>query len=451
MRKSEIIIIAVIGLCGLIFLCPWFEIFIAFVVAILGWSYYHYWVNKSSYGPYLYFSCDPATSMVINWIGVVKKYQVPINSICAEICHEQTFPKNEIVKATSSKLTTETQMEQERFYYHFTFNNLKPDTRYYYRIIISANNQTRNQARNQTSNQINKQIIDCTNEKIVISGKKYFFKTMVDNTQDFTENLIVYGDDQTADPFPILAQITNHAQFKEKPQFMIHLGDINQDLWNLNQNNAFFTTKRKIFRHIPYIPVVGNHDMKPVSQFNAFYDINSKWYSFNIGNKLLFIILSGADSLIPNTSGQYEFLEENLKQASNQDRYAIICIHEGPYNIETNIPEERATAENRKYVVPLLEKYNHGFQRNIVLFNGHVHSYERVIKDNMTFLTVGACSNAKYYSKLIDSKNRKYNPDIAITEYGRQSFAVLSLKNGDLNICIKNFLNKTIESLDFKL
>ena len=77
---------------------------------------------------------------------------------------------------------------------------------------------------------------------------------------------------------------------------MVHLGDINQNLWNLHENNTFFTTKHKLFKTIPYMPVIGNNDGKPISQYDAIYDIDN-WYSFGNGPLLRIIVLSGFDVL----------------------------------------------------------------------------------------------------------------------------------------------------------
>jgi predicted phosphodiesterase len=249
---------------------------------------------------------------------------------------------------------------------------------------------------------------------------------------------------------PILAQITNHYQYQARPDFIVHLGDINQNLWHDQQNNAFFTTKQKLFRTIPFQPVIGNHDAKPISRYNAFYTL-PHWYTFDYGNVIKVICLSGFDGFLPQTNGQYEFIDQQLQIGCQRNQFIILCVHETFFSIEDNIPEEKPILELRSYIYPLLKRYNRGLQRNILVFSGHVHEYCRIIKDDLTFFIVGACSNAKWYSKLMNSKTHEYHPEIAVKEYGQQSFAILSIDEHKLSVEIQGWNHKIIEKIEFSL
>jgi predicted phosphodiesterase len=290
----------------------------------------------------------------------------------------------------------------------------------------------------------------------MIHGKSFHFRTAPQlSSQNPILNhsdckLIIYGDDQTADFVPILAQITNHYHYQQHPEFIVHLGDINQNLGQDHENNAFFMTKKKLFRTIPYMPVIGNHDVKPITRFNAIYTL-PPWYSFKHGEKIQIVCLSGYDGFIPHTNGQYEFLENIVQEATGENRFIVVCVHESIFAIEENIPEERPVLELRQYVFPLLKKYNRGFQRNILVFSGHMHEYCRILRENLTFFTVGACSNAKWYSQLNNNSNHHYHPEIVTKEYGRQSFAVITIQSGNLNVEIRGWGKIIIEKLDFKL
>jgi len=328
---------------------------------------------------------------------------------------------------------------EDRTYYHIRVEDLEPNTMYYYRIGLNRG-------------------------KHLFFGKQYHFTTGPEPNGEYikTPRIAIYGDDQTQDWIPIIAQMHNYYLYKEKPDFIIHLGDINQRIYKKQENNAFWQTKRKLFKTTPYMPVIGNHDYPIVEYqppddawkfYEAFYSI-PHWYSFDYGKKLKFIILSCEETIEPNTNGQYEFLEDCLRksQSEEEDRFAVICSHSGPYNIEHIIksPEERIE-QMKRYVVPLIERYNKGLQRNVLYFSGHDHTYERVVKNDMTYLTVGACSNAKYYSKLQDNSEKKYIPSIAQKEYGRPSYALLEINGNELTVTIRGLFGKTVEILKYHL
>jgi predicted phosphodiesterase len=431
MKKYYWISIALFVLLSLIFLFPWFELFLLFVLLILSWSYNHYWKDKPYYGPYLQFGESISTEMKINWIAVDPKYFRSKESCWIEFSEIHNFGEN----SSNSRLyckeiihlkdRTDT---QKRVYYHFLLSNLEPQKKYYYRIGIAQP------------------------DDIIFQGKKFFFTTgLTPSDKDDSFKIIIYGDDQTADFVPVLAQRMNHLQYNDKPQFIVHLGDINQNLAKFEENNAFFQTKKKLFRTIPYMPVIGNHDVKPtMAYYHAIYDIKP-WYSFDFGQYIRVVVISGYDLYRPNTNGQFEFIEKNLKEISEQNRYALICVHEGPYNIEIRSEEDAPIAEMREFVVPLLEKYNRGIQSNIVVFSGHKHTYERAVRNSVTYLTVGACSNAKSYSKLESKNGVEFLRNNVDFEYGKQSYALITLDGKKLVIKIKNIFNKVVETLKFSV
>lgn len=368
------------------------------------------------YGPYLYLGEHPESIMWINVVLISPELKKIQDSIFVEYTTSNNFNSTEI-QQNVSKIISE---EAGRSYIHIKCENLREKTRYEYRIR--------------------------TLNKIILSGKSFHFTTGTKNACKF----IIYGDDQTADFVPILAQITNHYQYQVHPDFIVHLGDINQNLWHDQENNAFFTTKQKLFRNIPYMPVLGNHDAKPISRYDAIYTL-PHWYTIDYGKAVRIICLSGYDGFIPQTNGQYEFLEQQIQTGGQQNRFIIITVHETFFSIEDNIPEEKAILELREYIFPLLQKYNRGLQRNILVFSGHVHEYCRIIRNDLTFFTVGACSNAKWYSKLTNSATHAYHPEIAVKEFGKQSFAVISIRDDILTVEIQGWGHKIIEKLDFKI
>jgi hypothetical protein len=431
MKSYHILLIAVINILLMILFFPYWELFLFILFIVLVLIYRHYAVDKPHYGPYIYFSQDPGRILILNWIGVKPELRKLRHQTYVEVSKDLDFNPAKFYQGTYSVDL------EDRTYYHIRIEDLEPKTKYYYRIGMERG-------------------------KLVFSGKQYHFTTGPDSQDSYEKSprIAIYGDDQTVDWIPIMAQFHNHYLYKDTPDFCIHLGDINQRIYKKQENNSFWQTKRKLFRTIPYMPVIGNHDYPTVEYqppddawkfYEAFYNI-PHWYAFNYGKSLKFIILSCEETLEPNTNGQYEFFEEELKKAQEELRFAIVCSHSGPYNIEhiINPPEERIE-QTKRYLVPLFEKYNKGLQRNIVFFSGHEHTYERVVKNNMTYLTVGACSNSKYHSKMQDTSEKKYIPSIAQSEYGRPSYALLEIIGDELIIKIRGLFGKTVETLKFSL
>jgi hypothetical protein len=170
--RNWILIALLIIACSIIFF-PWFEFLILFLLLIILFSYFHYWSNKAMYGPYLYFDKFPESTIWVNLIIVSKELIKIKDEIFVEISINKHFGKQNL-QQNNSKILTE---EAGRWYLHFYFKDLKPKTRYYYRI--------------QSSN------------RILRGGSSFYFTTA--DIKDETK-FIIYGDDQTADFVPILAQ-----------------------------------------------------------------------------------------------------------------------------------------------------------------------------------------------------------------------------------------------------
>ncbi len=428
MKQRTAILLIIIGALILILGYPWTLLAFSCVALVLLFIYRHYWPDKDYYGPYLRFDAEDCTKMALTWIVINPKLQVNQKYVIIEYSEDPSFLNSHEQQSQSLiKL-------KGRYYYHFQLEDLAPNTLHYYRLQFVSNEE----------------------KKVYLQRADMVFKTRPHDDEKIQTSFVIYGDDQTQDWIPVLAQLTLHAIRKENPDFIIHLGDMNQHVWKPNENNTFFTTKRKLFRSTPYLPVIGNHDVKGVNDkpdvfdyYRAFFAIPN-WYAFLFGKDLLFIILSSEDTYKPNTNGQYEFFQQKLAYGQDTERFIIICSHAGPYNIEKQEREEQRITEIRKYIVPLLEEsVKHGYS-NIILFSGHIHTYEHIMVNKINYLTVGACSNAKYYSKLQDTENARYTTENLVKEYGKQSFAVLSFKNDTLIIEIKNIFNQTIDFLAYK-
>lgn len=434
MKTRTVWILIISNLILLIVLWPWWELFLGFVAALLFIVFLHYWVDKQKYGPYLYYGSDVSSKITVNWIGVDEKYHGAVEETMLELSKSQDFSGTGL----KSYGCTKVDFLNGRCYYHYECSELSAETTYFYRIRFRG--------------------------KYVFEGTQFHFTTGPPNSKmldsDQSPKIIVYGDDQTADWIPVMAQTHNHFMYKEDPDIIVHLGDINQRIFRKGENNSFWMTKRKLFRTVPYMPVIGNHDY-PIVEYpppddawkfwDSFYNMEHH-YSFDYGRQLMFICINCEASLEPNTNGQYEFIENELKRSVEENRFAVICGHVAPYNIQTHVNPKQPRIENvKENLAPLLRKYNRGLQRNIVYFAGHMHTYERIIKDDVTYMTVGACSNAKWYSKLEPNEKDELRVHDTETEYGGRAFALLTIDDDTLHVTIRKMFGKDLEHLLFSL
>lgn len=147
---------------------------------------------------------------------------------------------------------------------------------------------------------------------------------------------------------------------------------------------------------IPVYPALGNHDLKGNLQtalgnyFARFPAIQqSRFYSASAGNTLLLSL----DSSLEELSGpQGEWLRGQLDRLPTSVDFVFLVFHHPSYTSSTDDktyggghsarPSEQALA---KY----LEERQQHIRARIVVFNGHVHNYERHEHGGVTYFVTG--------------------------------------------------------------
>jgi acid phosphatase type 7 len=238
------------------------------------------------------------------------------------------------------------------------------------------------------------------------------------NTEDtaFTQNhvalelkvpapfrFVAFGDTRFHDPSdttPSNAAI-RHALVaaidKENPAFIsiggdiVYVGDDRKD-WQIWDAETAVWREHKI----PVYPALGNHDLKGNLQtalgnyFACFPEIQqSRFYSVRAGNTLLLSM----DSSLDEVSGpQGDWLRRQLDQLPSSADFVFLVFHHPPYTSSSDEktyggghsarPKEQALA---KY----LEERQQHVRARIVVFNGHVHNYERHEHGRITYFVTG--------------------------------------------------------------
>ncbi|NUU95107.1 hypothetical protein XO10_02200 [Marinitoga sp. 1135] len=292
--------------------------------------------------------------------------------------------------------------------------------------------------------------IDYVNENfeyIIKQNSKVIYKNTFNEfnplKKDFT--FVVYGDTRYYDK---LHRMIVDKIIEEKPDFVINVGDMVENGENINYWTNFFNTIKGL--NIPYFPIPGNHEKNSKYYYAAFIlpegggFQNKQWYSFKYGN-LNFILL---DSIIINNSELFKqetiWLEQTLK---NNKNYINIIIFHYPFWNNSIYAWRRDNKILEKKWRPIFEKYNVK-----LVFNGHVHAYERFELNGITYITTGG-GGAPF-----DPGHKKIlNPYTKKLHYGYLEYVLLKVKSGKITVITKavgksdNYKMNNVKSLDMVL
>jgi hypothetical protein len=232
-----------------------------------------------------------------------------------------------------------------------TLNNLKPQTRYFYRVT-------------------------CTDaEGNVARSDVLTFQTAPEANSGWAFGIL--GDTQRN---PEVTRKCAEGIFALRPNLMIHCGDVVDDGFAKHQwVSDLFEPSSKLFAHVPSFPVIGNHEKDAHWYYDYFHlPAPEYYYTFEFGNAQFFMIDSNKD--LSRGSEQYEWLERELKKSKATWKFAAhhhpaFSSDENDYGDLWKGKETQGYSwgdKNARALVELYEKY--GLD---IAFAGHIHSYER--------------------------------------------------------------------------
>jgi 3',5'-cyclic AMP phosphodiesterase CpdA len=190
-------------------------------------------------------------------------------------------------------------------------------------------------------------------------------------------SFLIFGDSgQGTSAQKAMASVMKQLNFS----FAIHTGDVvYEGGYDSEFDSGYFTPYKSLIDHLPFFPVVGNHDLVAdqgaTFKENFFHPEGDLYYDFHWGDTH-FIALNSTYS---DRSAQRTWLEKTL--VASTGRWKIVYFHHPPYNsgMFGNNPNIQ------RDFVPILEKYHVD-----VVFTGHAHSYERTFPINqITYFVTG--------------------------------------------------------------
>lgn len=165
--------------------------------------------------------------------------------------------------------------------------------------------------------------------------------------------------------------------WEQRPSFLLHPGDlVSNGPDDSHWTQHFFPSMNPLIRHVPFYPVLGNHERNAQYYYDYVSLPNPEYYyTYRFGNAQFFMIDSNRNLDPP--SEQYQWLEKQLSESDAT--WKFVCHHHPPYSSDENDygnlwKTNQGTRGDTKarQLVPLYEKYHVD-----IVWNGHIHSYER--------------------------------------------------------------------------
>lgn len=174
------------------------------------------------------------------------------------------------------------------------------------------------------------------------------------------------------------------------PWLVLHTGDLVADGSLASEWDAFLKIEAPLMRIAPLYPTLGNHENSGMQYFQIFQlPGNELWYAFDYGDAR-FIVLDAdtySRAVFEPGGSQRAWLESQLAGAAG--KWLFVSFHVA---LHSSFAEDPSEVNLRNVLAPLFEKY-----QVTAVFNGHYHSYERVLANGVTYIVTGG-GGAPLYS-----------------------------------------------------
>ena len=202
-------------------------------------------------------------------------------------------------------------------------------------------------------------------------------------------------DNQAANPAVRVALVNAIAE--TDPAFLCLTGDIvyngfDENDWKVWDSETSILRDRKVRIY----PALGNHDLHGDPKvalgnyFQRFPELrNSRYYAVRAANALILVL----DSFLDETAGpQGRWLADKLDHVPSDVDFVFLVVHYPPYTSSSDgrkLNSGHSIRVHEQELAKMLEQRQAHAPFRIVVFNGHVHNYERHEHGGITYFVSG--------------------------------------------------------------
>lgn len=223
---------------------------------------------------------------------------------------------------------------------------------------------------------------------------------------------IAYGDMRFTDPAnhtatnPIVREWLVQKLAAESTDAIFLNGDVPL-AGNVANDYAVYKTESAPWRaaRVRVYPALGNHEFHGQDPqaclenwWNAFPELrNRRWYSVALGSRIYAINVDSDASLLPG-SDQARWLADQLAHLPRSVDFVLISLHHPPVaDIQTHIEVDHNPRPNEIALRDMLSSNAPGMKARIIVSAGHIHNYERHLKDDVVYLVSGGGGAKPYF------------------------------------------------------
>jgi hypothetical protein len=151
-------------------------------------------------------------------------------------------------------------------------------------------------------------------------------------------------------------------------------------------------------------PALGNHEFSGDPQaclenwWQAFPELrNRRWYSAQLGSRVYVVTLDSDASLMPE-SDQAGWLKQQLTSLPATVDFVVFSLHHPPVaDIQTRLEVNHNPRPNEIALRDYLATVAQQVHARVIVSAGHIHNYEREIKDDVLYLVSGGGGAKPYF------------------------------------------------------
>lgn len=222
--------------------------------------------------------------------------------------------------------------------------------------------------------------------------------------------LIAYGDTrftqvgETAASSPTARRALVAKIAAEKPAAVFINGDL--PFHGIDADYEVFRAETKIWRdhQIRVYPALGNHELAACLAsicldrwWKTFPQLRGRrWYSVALGSKVLGIALDSDAPLLPG-SEQLTWLQSQMASLDPAVRVVLIVMHHPPVaDVQTVKLVDHNPRPNEQALADYLKISAAHSAARFIVSAGHIHNYERLSQDGVTYLVSGGGGATPY-------------------------------------------------------